>query len=153
MLWIETSNAIACPGMDAARVYEAMRKVPFVVNADPFLTPVSVACADILLPVAMSAERNSCRTWWTPVRSITKACQFYEAKSDEEIMLEMGRRLNPAYWPWGSDVEMMDWYLTDCSLPDPDLFKEKSTNLSLEAAKENKPTFEDVYKRQGYHQH
>ena len=154
MLWIETSNAIACPGMDAARVYEAMRKVPFVVNADPFLTPVSVACADILLPVAMSAERNSCRTWWTPVRSITKACQFYEAKSDEEIMLEMGRRLNPAYWPWGSDVEMMDWYLTDCSLPDPDLFKEKSTNLSLEAAKENKPTFEmglmELAERGGY---
>ena len=86
MLWIETSNAIANPGMDAARVYEAMRKVPFVVNADPFITPISVACADLLLPVSMSAERNSCRTWWTPVRSINKACQYYECKSDEEIL-------------------------------------------------------------------
>lgn len=143
MLWIETSNAIACPGMDAARVYEAMRKVPFVVNADPFITPISVACADILLPVAMSCERNSCRTWWTPVRSITKACSFYEAKSDEEIMLEMGHRLNPDYWPWKDDIEMMDWYLTDCKLPDPDVMKDfHTTNLSLEAAEENTTTFD-----------
>ncbi len=134
MLWIQTSNAIANPGMDAARVYEAMRKVPFVVNADPYLTPISVACADLLLPVAMSCERNSCRTWWTPLRSITKATSYYEAKSDEEIMIEMGHRLNPDYWPWKTDVEMMDWYLTDCRLPDPDVMKGfKTTNLQLAA--------------------
>lgn len=134
MLWIETSNAIANPGMDAARVYEAMRKVPFVVNADPFITPISVACADVLLPVAMSPERNSVRTWWTPVRSITKACSFYEAKSDEQIMIEMGHRLNPDFWPWKDDIEMMDWYLTDCCLPDPDVMKGfKTTNLQLAA--------------------
>lgn len=142
MLWIETSNAIANPGMDAARVYEAMRKVPFVVNADPYITPISEACADILLPVSMSPERNSCRTWWTPVRSISKACQYYECKSDEEIMLEMGKRLNPAYWPWKDDVEMMDWYLTDCRLPDPDVMEGfETTNLSLKAAGENTTTF------------
>ena len=93
MLWIETSNAIACPGMDAARVYEAMRKVPFVVNADPFLTPVSVACADILLPVAMSAERNSCRTWWTPGCVPSESLpSFYEAKGPT-------RR---SCWRWGA---------------------------------------------------
>ncbi len=134
LLWIQTSNAIANPGMDAVRVYEAMRKVPFVVNADPFLTPISVACADLLLPVAMSPERNSCRTWWTPLRSITKACSFHEAKTDEEIMLEMGRRLNPEYWPWKDDVAMMDWYLTDCRLPDPDVMDGfTTTNLQLAA--------------------
>jgi anaerobic selenocysteine-containing dehydrogenase len=141
MCWIETSNTIANPAMDAPRVYEAMKRVPFVVNADPFITPISIACADMLLPVSMSPERNSCRTWWTPVRSISKACSYYEAKSDEEIMLEMGRRLNPEYWPWKDDVEMMDWYLTDCSLPDPSLFNEKSTNLSLESAKVNTTQF------------
>ena len=142
LLWIETSNAIANPGMDAARVYEAMKKVPFVVNADPFITPISVACADLLLPVSMSAERNSCRTWWTPVRAINKACQYYECKSDEEIMIEMGKRLNPGYWPWKDDVEMMDWYLTDCRLPDPSVMEGfETTNLSLKAAGENTPTF------------
>jgi len=139
MVWIETSNTLACPAMDAPRVFNAMKRVPFVVNAGPFITPISVACADMLLPVAMSAERNSCRTWWTPVRSISKACSYYEAKSDEEVMLEMGKRLNPEYWPWKDDVEMMDWYLSDCTLPDPTLFNEKPTNLSLESAKGNTP--------------
>ncbi|MDR3136100.1 MAG: molybdopterin-dependent oxidoreductase [Coriobacteriales bacterium] len=154
MCWIETSNTIANPAMDAPRVYEAMKRVPFVVNADPFITPISVACADMLLPVSMSPERNSCRTWWTPVRSISKACSFYEAKSDEEIMLDMGRRLNPEYFPWKDDIEMMDWLLTDCSLPDPDLFKEKSTNLSLESAKVNVTQFKlkhhELAERGGY---
>ena len=125
LLWIETSNAIANPGMDAARVYEAMKKVPFVVNADPFITPISVAC------------------------------QYYECKSDEEIMIEMGKRLNPGYWPWKDDVEMMDWYLTDCRLPDPSVMEGfETTNLSLKAAGENTPTFtmglQELADRGGY---
>lgn len=32
---------------------KAMQNIPFIVNADPYLTPTSVALADIVLPVAM----------------------------------------------------------------------------------------------------
>ncbi len=36
MLWIQSSNTLSCPSQDAPRVLEAMKKVPFIVNADPY---------------------------------------------------------------------------------------------------------------------
>ncbi|UWG96733.1 molybdopterin-dependent oxidoreductase [Dehalobacter sp. DCM] len=141
LCWIETSNTLACPSMDVGRVYEAFKNVEFIVNADPFVTPVSAAFADLILPVSMSAERDSCRTWWTPLRTINKTSQYYEAKSDEEIMLEMGRRLNPVYFPWKDVIAFLDWYMTDCTVPeDPERKEFTSTNLRLEADKANRPT-------------
>ena len=113
MLWIESANPLACSGMDAPRMYEAMNKIPFVVVADPFMTPTAVAHADIVLPVAMSCERNAVRTWWTPARSISKCTSYYEAKSDEDIILDLGKRLKPENWPWKDDKELSTWYLCD----------------------------------------
>ena len=113
MFWIQSSNALSCPGMDAPRVYQAMRKVPFVVVVDPFMTPTAVACADIVLPAAMSCERNSVRTWWTPVRSMKKVSEYYEARSDEQIVLDLGKRIKPENWPWETDEDFCTWYLTD----------------------------------------
>lgn len=155
MCWIQTSNTLACPSMDVGRVYEAMKNVDFVVNADPFITPTSVAYADLLLPVSMSAERDSCRTWWTPLRTINKTSQYYEAKTDEEIMLEMGRRLSPVYFPWKDVIEFLDWYMTDCTVPvDPDNKEFTSTNLSLESTRINRPTnklgFKELSERGGH---
>ena len=109
MMWIQSSNAISCPGMDAPRLYEALKKIPFIVNADPFLTPTSVACADILLPVAMSCERYSTRCWWTPLRAISKVSEYYEAKSDEWICLNLGKRLNPDLFPWDDEADIVAW--------------------------------------------
>ena len=40
-----------------------------------------------------------------PVRTLSQGDQYYEAKSDEEIMVELGRRLNPDAFPWEDDVE------------------------------------------------
>ena len=90
MMWIQSSNTLSCPSQDAPRVMKAMQNIPFIVNADPYVTPTSVALADILLPVAMSAERNSARTWWSPCRAMVKVADYYEAKSDEQIILEYG---------------------------------------------------------------
>ena len=112
MWWIESSNEIACAAMDSPRLFEALRKIPFIVNADPFLTPTSVAFADILLPVSMSAERDSARTWWTPLRTMTKVVSYYEAKTDEEITLEVGKRLNPEAYPWNDVEEFINWFMT-----------------------------------------
>ncbi len=114
MMWIQSSNTLSCPSQDVARTMEAMKRIPFIVNADPYITPTSVALADILLPVAMSAERNSARTWWTPARAMVKVCDFYEAKSDEQIILEMGKRLNPEIFDqWDTDIDWLNWYLHD----------------------------------------
>jgi anaerobic selenocysteine-containing dehydrogenase len=117
MMWIESSNPLACPSMDTQRIYESFKKIPFIVIADPYMTPTAVACADLVLPVAMSCERNAVRTWWTPVRSISKVSSYYEAKSDEEIALMVGKRLRPENWPWKDDKEWATWYLTDQRQP------------------------------------
>jgi len=111
MLWIQSSNPLACPGMDAPRVYDMLKDHEFVVVCDPYITPTAVACGDILLPVAMSPERNSIRTWWTPLRVQVKASQYYEAKSDEQIIVEIGKRLNPEGFPWEDDIGFLEWYL------------------------------------------
>lgn len=129
MMWIESTNAIACAGMDAPRAYRALKKIPYVVVADPYLTPAAVACADLVLPVAMSPERNSVRTWWTPVRTMSKACEYYEAKSDEWIMVQVGKRLNPEAWPFEDDRAWAEWYLRDENKPEGTKFKESLSFL------------------------
>ena len=114
MMWIQSSNTLSCPSQDAPRVLEAMKRIPFIVNADPYITPTSVALADIILPVAMSPERNSARTWWTPCRAMVKVVDFYEAKSDEQIILDLGHRLNPeVFGQWDTDIDWLNWYLHD----------------------------------------
>ena len=114
MMWIQSSNTLSCPSQDAPRVMAAMKRIPFIVNADPYITPTSVALADILLPVAMSAERNSARTWWSPCRAMVACTTYYEAKSDEQIILELGKRLAPEVFDqWETDIDWLNWYLHD----------------------------------------
>ena len=117
MFWIQSSNALSCASMDPARTRAALMRVPFIVVADPFMTPTAQALADIVLPVAMSCERNSCRTWWSPVRTMVKVTSYYEAKSDEQICLDLGKRIMPEHWPWKTDKEWCTWYLTDQLTP------------------------------------
>jgi len=114
MMWIQSSNVLSCPGMDAPRLFASMQRISFIVNADPYITPSSVALADLLLPVAMAPERNSARAWWSPCRAMTKVANYYEAKSDEQIIVELGRRLNPkVFGAWKTDIDWLNWYLHD----------------------------------------
>jgi anaerobic selenocysteine-containing dehydrogenase len=106
MAWMHETNPIANMAAEAPRVYAAMKKVEFVVSVDLYVTPTAVAFADIILPAAMGPEREGIRAWWTPLRSITKTSSFHEAKSDDEIILDMIQRLNPSAAP-GKDVT--DW--------------------------------------------
>lgn len=102
MMWVQSSNPLACMSFAAPRTYKLKEKLDFIVFADPFLTPSAVAFADLVLPVAMSAERDSARTWWTPLRTMKKVTSFYEAKSDEEIICWLGNLLRPELfkrWP------------------------------------------------------
>ena len=112
MWYAQSTNELACAAMDAPRLYKALKDVPFIAYADPFLTPTAGALADVVMPVAMSCERDSARSWWTPVRSLSKVTQYYEAKSDEEIIVELGRRLNPDAFPWETAEDFVNWFLT-----------------------------------------
>ena len=120
MLFLQTTNPIANMGAEAPRVYEAMKKVPFNVVVDYVVTPTAVACADIFLPCAMGHERNSFRNWWFPLRSIRQLTQYYECKSDETIIVELGRRLDKElYDSLGiyDDVTLIDWVFHNSPRP------------------------------------
>lgn len=117
MLWFQTSNPIANMAGEAPRVYDAIRSTDFNVVVDLFMTPTAVACADIVLPAGMSVERNSLRTWWTPLRAISKMIEYEECKSDETIVLELGKRLNPENWPFEDDIALLNQRLLEGEAP------------------------------------
>lgn len=102
---------------EAPRVYKAMLNCPFIVVADMWMTPTATACADLVLPVAMSCERDSFREWWTPSRAITKITQYEEAKSDEEILVDLSLRLNGDNVPWHDVESLLNWVLAKDNAP------------------------------------
>lgn len=114
MLWIQSSNPITNMGQDAPRIYRAMKKVDFICVIDLFMTPFASACADLLLPCAMSNERDCVRVWFDPIRSLTKCSTYYEAKEDEQIMIDLGHRLSPELWPdWvQTSRDYMNWRMS-----------------------------------------
>jgi anaerobic selenocysteine-containing dehydrogenase len=117
MLWLETTNPLVNTAAESKRVLAGMQKVPFIVNVDPILTPTSIAVADLLLPACNSPERDSIRGWWVPLRSISKVCEPPgEAKTDEEIVLELGKRLNPKRFPWKDVRDMLSWCIRKSGL-------------------------------------
>ncbi len=114
MLWFQGENGIACPSWDAPRAYEALRTVDFVVVADPVMTPTAVAFADIVLPIAMSVERDSARSWWYPIRTMKKVVSYYEAKTDEELVVLMCKTMNPEIAEelgWDTAEDLLNWFL------------------------------------------
>ena len=103
MFWSQGANCIACTANAAPRVYKMLENVEFCVVADPYLTPTAIAFADIFLPLKTTAERDSMRVWWTPLRAMKAVSEWYEAKSDEELIVALGNKLNPELfqkrWP------------------------------------------------------
>ena len=51
--------------------------------------------ARIVLPTAMCCERNNARAWWFPVRATKKVTQYYEARTDEQVTVDLCNLLNP----------------------------------------------------------
>jgi anaerobic selenocysteine-containing dehydrogenase len=117
MAWIQGTNPLACIAADPRYLYKGINNLDFVVVLDLFMTPSAMAMADIVLPVASALERDTIRAeswgnaWWGPVRTINKIIQVGECKSDEEILLDIGKRLNPDAFPWESVEEMLDFML------------------------------------------
>ncbi|MDR2492815.1 MAG: molybdopterin-dependent oxidoreductase [Coriobacteriales bacterium] len=115
MLWVHGTNPIANMAGDAPRVYKAWQNVPYTVVCDYYITPTAVAFADLVLPMAMSVERDSFRSWWQPLRSITQcAKRYHECKMDEELVLELGQRFNPGFFGQFEDLHaFLTWMIND----------------------------------------
>lgn len=108
--WIQTTNTFTCSTADTKRVYEGFRRLDFVVVVDLFMTPTAMAFADIVLPAATYPERDGigiAAGGSSYVSTINKAIEpVGECKSDMEINLELGKRLNPEAWPWNNVREI-----------------------------------------------
>ncbi|MEW6663992.1 MAG: molybdopterin-dependent oxidoreductase [Thermodesulfobacteriota bacterium] len=99
-LWLFTNNFMACTAQDPRRHYEAVRKLDFNVVVETFMTPTAQAIADIVLPSASFAEKDSVFTTGIPLNGIQKVIQVGECKSGWEINFELAKRLNPEAVPW-----------------------------------------------------
>lgn len=93
--WIQTANVLGGQAARAKFHYEALKKLDFVAVVDLFHNPTTMALADIVLPAATFAEKDSFRSWWVPLGVTQKTIQVGECKSDWEINIEMANRLNP----------------------------------------------------------
>lgn len=116
MSFIMSSNPIACPTADPRRWDKAFKNLEFNVVCDLFMTPTVASFADLFLPVAAFPEKDGIVAshyggMVMLIGAINKALQVGECKSDDEIMFELGKRLNPKSFPWKDMNEFFDWEL------------------------------------------
>ena len=151
MFWSQGANAITCTGNAAPRIYKMLENVEFCVVADPYLTPTAVAFADIFLPLKTTAERDSMRVWWTPLRAMKSVSEWYEAKSDEELIVALGNKMNPELfqkrWPT-LEALLQDYLDTGFNIYDPETGKSyKSAGRSKAGMVEIEDAHTDYWKK------
>lgn len=112
--WIAGNNLLVT-GANPQKLYEAFRKLEFIVVCDLFMTPTAAKLADIILPAASFPERDVLRAWWCPLNAYEKAVVVEDCKPDEEICLELARRLNPNI-PWKTPKDVFNYMLKDAGL-------------------------------------
>ena len=114
MSWFNSTNLLApTNSAQPQRWYEALKHTDFAVATDLFMNPTIMAYADLFLPLAATCEhdgivlphygRNS-----VFMGAMNKASRRGECKSDLEIDLELGKRLNPQAWPYDSPEDFFD---------------------------------------------
>ena len=114
MMYLGQTNTFVCSSSESQRVLDALNKIDFIFTLDPFLTPTAVALCDLVLPAAMSCERDSFREWWAPLRAIKKVTQYHEAKSDDEFLLELGKRTRPEVFDqWEDHEAFINWLINE----------------------------------------
>ena len=133
-IWLQTNNAIACMGAEPKMVLEALLRLEFNVVVDLFMTPTAMACADVVLPAATYPEKDGLRLGDGLQRGevINKVCQIGEAKSDAEINLMLGKRLNPEAWPWDSIEDMLSSMIATTGMTFPELREQAPLYLPFE---------------------
>jgi anaerobic selenocysteine-containing dehydrogenase len=102
---------------NAQRTYQALKKIPFLVVADMFMTPTA-ALADIVLPVATYLEFNSIvAPPYYPIAQIQqKVAQIGECRSDFEILNELAKRVGLGEYFWDNEKQFLDAILKPVGL-------------------------------------
>lgn len=128
-LWCQSSNPIACMSADPLRAYKVLENLEFACVVDAFMTPTAMAFADVFLPICMFPERNGLKMEESyALNAIVKAKEPEgETKSDQQIVLEFGKRLNPEAWPWETVDEMLDDFTKEAGLTFKELVERGGT--------------------------
>ncbi|MCI8468092.1 MAG: molybdopterin-dependent oxidoreductase [Eggerthellaceae bacterium] len=100
------------------RWYEALlRETEFSICSDIFMTPTAMGLADVFLPCATMFEHNGVvmphfgRNMHS-LGMMDKMLDPGDTKSDLDVMIEIGKRLNPDAWPWKDGDDFFDDWLT-----------------------------------------
>ena len=112
--WIQGTNTFVCGSGDSKKTYDAFKKLDFIAVVDLFMTPTAMAFADIVLPACTYAEKDGIAVTDgnNYLATINKAIEpIAECRPDAEIILELGKRLNPASWQWKNIREMFNYML------------------------------------------
>lgn len=103
--WFIGTNAISCMGAVPERWYRALDKVDFLISQDIFMTPTIMGLCDLVLPLSASPEHDGIvmphfgrNTHF--IGALNKVVTTGDTKSDLEILMEMGKRMNPENFPW-----------------------------------------------------
>lgn len=113
-MWLQTNNPIANMGAQPQRILPALQNTDFNVVVDLFMTPTAMACADVFLPAITFAERPGITGHQPYQLGAVAQCinPLGEAKSDQQIIYEVGRRfLGEENIPWKTDEEFYDMCL------------------------------------------
>ena len=112
--WCQSNNFMANTAQDPRRHYEAVRKLEFNVVVDTFMTPTAQAIADIVLPAATFAEKDSVYTTGIPLNAIQRVVTVDECRSDWDINFELAKRLSPESVPWNNLRELLTQRISLC---------------------------------------
>ncbi len=113
MAWFIGTNPLPNMAVQPRRWQAAFEKLEFNVVSDVVMTPTAMAFCDVFLPVSTFAEQNGIvlphfgrNTHFLGAmnKTIEMGC-----KSDLEIAMMIGKRLNPSAWPW----ETVEEFFTD----------------------------------------
>ena len=112
-MWMETNNPLVCMGAAPERTLAALQSLEFNCVVDMFITPTAMAIADLLLPASSFAERSGI-TGHQPyaLSAIVKGIDLVgEAKSDQQIIFEMGEKYTGTKFPFSNEEEFYDFCL------------------------------------------
>lgn len=119
MCWFFGSNPIASTAFaQGDRWLNALMKMDFNVDQDIVMTPTAMACCDLFLPLKSTLEHEGVAFPHFGLNThllgaIDTSLEVGDCKSDLEICIWLGKRLNPAAWPWDTPTE----FLTDALKP------------------------------------
>lgn len=109
---------------NAGEVYDALKKLEFLVVIDFFMTPTA-DLADLFLPAGTWLEQNHVADNWKRhgfVVARQKCVEIGEAWQDHKIFMELGKRMGQPWWDTVEDA--LEWLLEPAGVSWKE-FKEK----------------------------